>query len=70
MDEFLALDIIGGHVHEHGDAPHPFRLLRPCGERPCRRNTADPCDELAPPHGAPGKRFVLVGSLARYEQPA
>jgi hypothetical protein len=35
---------------EHPDAPHPFRLLRPCRERPRGRRAAEEGDELATLH--------------------
>ena len=43
------LRIVLGERHEHADAPHPLRRLRPCGERP-RRRAAEKRDEIASPH--------------------
>ena len=38
---------------KHADAPHLFRLLRACWERPSSRCTAEKGDELAPSHRRP-----------------
>jgi len=35
-------------THEHANVPNALALLRPRRERPCRRRTAQQCDELAP----------------------
>jgi hypothetical protein len=43
----LRLKIVFVARHEHADALHARRLLRPCRERPCRR-AAKPDDEVAP----------------------
>jgi hypothetical protein len=45
----LGFCIVLGQAHQHPDAPHPVRLLRPRHERP-RRRAAEKRDELAPFH--------------------
>src|SRR5262249_22570086 len=42
--------IVGGQVHEHADAPHPFALLRARRERPRSRRTPEQRDERAALH--------------------
>jgi hypothetical protein len=46
-EALLHLGIILGEANQHGDAPHPLRLLRTRRERPCRR-AAEERDERAP----------------------
>jgi hypothetical protein len=48
-DATLRLGIVFAKRHEHADAPHPIRLLRPRNHPP-RRRTAKSRDELPPPH--------------------
>src|SRR5262249_5457575 len=45
----LSERIVRTRVHEHADAPHPLRLLRPRHERP-RGRAAEQRNELAPLH--------------------
>jgi len=45
----LTLWVVRGSIHEHTDAPYPFRLLCVRHRRPYDR-AAKPTDECAPPH--------------------
>jgi hypothetical protein len=45
----LSFRIVGGHAHQHADAPHALPLLRARRKRPCRR-AAEQHDEHAASH--------------------
>lgn len=46
-DESPGFRIVLGEVHEHADAPHPSRPLRPRCKRPRGRRSAEKRDEIA-----------------------
>src|SRR5262249_18939000 len=45
----LGSRIVGSHIHEHADSPHPLGLLGAGRDRPRRHRAAEQRDELAPP---------------------
>src|SRR6516225_9214651 len=47
-DASLSFHIGRSRAHENADPPHPFRLLRPCRERPRDRRAAE-CSQQFPP---------------------
>src|SRR5207245_2659960 len=59
------IGIVFGRRHQHADAPHSFALLRPRGQRPCRR-AAEQRDELAAFHSITSSaRVSRVGGTSR-----
>src|SRR5262245_65640584 len=46
----LRLRIVGGEVHKHPDAAHPFALLPPRHKWPCGSCAAEQRDEFAAAH--------------------
>src|SRR5262249_51823222 len=62
----LGFRIVGSHIHEHADTPHPLGLLGAGREWP-RRRAAEQRDELAPPHHSmtSSARASSVGGMAR-----
>jgi hypothetical protein len=69
-DASLGYRMVLAERHEHANAPHPLRLLRPCRERP-RCRAAEQRDELAPSrveHGLPLRSRSAARSA--YHRPA
>src|SRR5215475_7346989 len=70
-DASLSFHIGRSRAHENADPPHPFRLLRPCRERPRDRRAAERDQQLPPSDGdchTPLPCEVRKGTIARHER--
>src|SRR5215472_18760203 len=55
----LSFPVALGKPHQHADAAHPISLLRSRCDWP-RNNSAEKCDELAPPHSITSSAVAII----------